>query len=99
MKAINPSTGQIIKSYAEHPLNQVQSTLMLTQTAWLGWRESDMKTRSRLMHKAAEILRGKKEEYALLMSREMGKVIGEARAEIEKCAWVCDFYADHAENF
>jgi len=70
MKAINPSTGQIIKSYAEHPLNQVQSTLMLTQTAWLGWRESDMKTRSRLMHKAAEILRG--EEGGVCLTHESG---------------------------
>lgn len=99
MKAINPSNGQLIRNYKSHAFVDVQTILTHTQAAWNDWRQVDMEERSRLMHRAADILRSHHEEYALLMTREMGKVISEARAEIEKCAWVCDFYADHAKNF
>lgn len=51
------------------------------------------------MFKAAEILRKNMDDYARTMSLEMGKVISEARAEVEKCAWVCDYYAENAEKF
>lgn len=99
MQAMNPATGEVIKAYSEHSDAQVQDILKTTQQAWLDWRETSFETRSGLMHRAAEVLRKNKEEYARLMSLEMGKVITEARAEVEKCAWVCEYYADHAAEF
>lgn len=99
MKAINPSNDQLIKEYKEYGSKTVQTILGKTEAAWQTWRDTDLALRRSLMHKAAEVLRGNLEEYALLMTREMGKTIRESRAEIEKCAWVCDYYADYAENF
>ncbi len=99
MKAINPATGELIKEYGEHSVEEVQSILAATQNAWEGWRNTPFGERRRLMHQAAEVLRSNQEEYARIMSLEMGKVIKEARAEVEKCAWVCDYYAENAETF
>lgn len=72
---------------------------MSSQNAWKAWRGSTFEDRSRLMHKAAAVLRADKETLAQLMTLEMGKTISEARAEIEKCDWVCEFYAKKAETF
>ncbi len=63
------------------------------------WKSTDFQLRSRLMKRSANMLREEKEALAQLMTLEMGKIIAEARAEIEKCAWVCEFYAEHAEAF
>src|SRR4029079_10696683 len=54
---------------------------------------------SRVVRKAAEILRSREEEFARLMTEEMGKTVVEGRAEIEKCALNCDWFADHAEHY
>lgn len=51
------------------------------------------------MKKAAGVLRDNADEYAILMAQEMGKPVKSGRSEAEKCAWVCDYYADHAEKF
>ncbi len=99
MKSINPANGQIIAEYAEHSSDEVFQIIGEVNQTFLNWREVPFQIRSEHMHRAAQVLRDKKEEYARLMSMEMGKVIKESRAEIEKCAWVCDFYADHARSF
>ncbi|NQV41793.1 MAG: NAD-dependent succinate-semialdehyde dehydrogenase [Candidatus Marinimicrobia bacterium] len=99
MKAINPATGEIIKDYPEHSSQEVQHILSSTQSAWEDWRRTSFVHRSTLMGRAADVLRNNSEKYARIMSVEMGKVITEARAEVEKCAWVCEFYAEHAETF
>jgi succinate-semialdehyde dehydrogenase/glutarate-semialdehyde dehydrogenase len=67
--------------------------------AFLEWRKTSFFDRARLMKKAAEVLRGNLDEYAKLMTLEMGKTLGEGRAEAEKCAWVCDYYSENAEKF
>jgi len=99
MKAINPSTGELIKDYQEHTAEQVAEILVQVDTEYKKWREKDFALRSELMHKAAAILREKADHYARTMALEMGKTVVSGRAEIEKCAWVCDYYADNAENF
>jgi succinate-semialdehyde dehydrogenase / glutarate-semialdehyde dehydrogenase len=63
------------------------------------WRRSPLPVRSASMRKAADLLEERKERYAELMALEMGKPLAQGRAEIEKCAWVCRFFADHAEEF
>ena len=99
MKSINPTTGALIHSYAEHKAGEIQSILAATQNAWEQWRCVDYEVRATHLVRAAAVLRTHKEDYARLMTLEMGKIIAEARAEIEKCAWVCDFYAENAEGF
>ncbi|NQV14893.1 NAD-dependent succinate-semialdehyde dehydrogenase [bacterium] len=99
MQSINPASGEIIQTYQAHTRDEVVDTINRTQNEWSSWKKTDYKQRGLLMHKVAIILRNNASEYATLMSLEMGKVITEALAEVEKCAWVCDFYADHAEKF
>ncbi len=99
MKAINPATEELIAEYSEHSAEEVSQIIFDVDSTFQYWRQRPMSERSKLMHNAADVLRRNKEEYASLMSREMGKVIKESRAEVEKCAWVCDYYADHAVQF
>ena len=60
------------------------------------WSETPIETRQRLVAKAAEVLRENEDDYAELMTEEMGKPIGQARDEVAKCAWLCDYYAEIA---
>ncbi|MCF7823752.1 MAG: NAD-dependent succinate-semialdehyde dehydrogenase [Candidatus Marinimicrobia bacterium] len=99
MRAINPSSGRLIKEFTTHSPEEALGITECTHEAWLKWKHTDFRHRQHLMHQAAEVLRNNKETYARLMSTEMGKVIQGARAEVEKCAWVCDYYADQAESF
>jgi succinate-semialdehyde dehydrogenase/glutarate-semialdehyde dehydrogenase len=99
MKAINPATGELIKEYQTHGDREVDQFIEQAERQFQAWRQVPLADRSPLMHRAAAVLRKKNEDYARLITLEMGKTIGEARAEIEKCAWVCEFYADQAERF
>jgi len=99
MKAVNPATGEMIADYPEHNPHEIVTILEAVDRAFLSWRQTAFTERSRLMKGAARILRENQEEYARLMTLEMGKIIKEARAEVQKCAWVCDYYADHAQEF
>ncbi|NIQ94580.1 MAG: aldehyde dehydrogenase family protein, partial [Desulfuromonadales bacterium] len=67
--------------------------------AWKSWSETTFAERAELMRKAAEVLRKEKDEFARIMALEMGKPLNDGRGESEKCALVCDYYADNAEKF
>jgi succinate-semialdehyde dehydrogenase/glutarate-semialdehyde dehydrogenase len=99
MQAVNPATGEIIKEYPEHTGAQVAGIIEEVHREYLSWRRTDFERRRTLMHNAAHVLREGKEDYARMISTEMGKIISESRAEVEKCAWVCEYYADNAEKF
>ncbi len=96
MKSINPFTGEIIREYREHSTSEVVQIIRDVNSSWLTWKETSFASRSILMNNAASILRTRKEEFARLMSTEMGKLLRESMAEIEKCAWVCEYYAENA---
>jgi len=98
IKAVNPTTGETIKDYQEMPPEQVKGIVEKSHEAFLGWRTTSFAERAGLMKKAARIIRDKAEDYARLMAQEMGKPIKGGRAEAEKCAWACDYYADNAEK-
>jgi succinate-semialdehyde dehydrogenase/glutarate-semialdehyde dehydrogenase len=97
--SVDPTTGETIKEYQEMTPEQVNSILEKVHAAFLDWRKTDFATRASLMSRAARILRDHTEKYAELMAQEMGKPIKDGRAEVEKCAWVCDYYADQADTF
>jgi len=99
MKAINPASNELIREYETHSQEALEAILADVQSDWQEWKKTSFTHRSALMTKAADVLRKNREKYARLMSLEMGKVITEARAEVDKCAWVCEYYADKAPAF
>jgi len=96
--SVNPATGQQIKTYDEMTPAQVSAAVAQAHEAWKSWRKTSFADRGKLMKSAGEILRRRKEEFARLMAIEMGKPLKQGVAETEKCAWSCDYYADHAEG-
>lgn len=99
MQSINPATGEKIQDYTEISTQDAFSLIENAHTAFQSWRTESFETRARLMNNAAGVLRDKKETFAQLMTAEMGKPVKEARAEIDKCAWVCEYYAENAQKF
>ena len=97
--SINPANGKTIASYEEMDSNQISDIIETAHRKFLSWKETDFKFRKQKMKKAASVLRDKKEKFAKLMTSEMGKPIAQSRAEVEKCAWVCEYFADNAEEF
>ncbi|UCH09207.1 MAG: NAD-dependent succinate-semialdehyde dehydrogenase [Fidelibacterota bacterium] len=99
LEAINPATGETIRTYPETTPAEVQARLHAANQAFSEWRRTDFADRADVMHQAARILRDRNNEFAALMALEMGKPIAEGRAEVEKCAWVCDYYGENAAAF
>jgi len=99
INSINPANGQLIKSYQPHTYEEVSNIIADTHQAWGKWKETPYSLRSKHLLTAANILRNRKEDLAVLMALEMGKPLAGGRAEIEKCAGVCEYYAHHAETF
>ena len=98
MQSINPTTCEVLKEYPEHSLSEVKEIIGKTQKEWLSWKESSYEYRSGLFKNAADILRTKKDFFARLMTAEMGKILTESLAEIEKCANACEYFAKESEN-
>lgn len=97
--SVNPTTGETIREYEEWTHDDVSKVIGYVHDGCLGWRNTSFSQRSHLMSALAARLRGKKEVLARTITMEMGKPINEARAEIEKCAWVCAYFAENAETF
>ncbi len=98
MKSINPFNGETIATYATRQPGELPGIIEMAHQAWIEWKIKGFHDRAVPMKRAAGLLRQRKEELAHLMTMEMGKLIRESMAEIEKCAWVCEFYADHAAD-
>lgn len=99
LESINPATGKRITIYDEFDskkLNEVLEQVDATQKEWVKVPFSE---RAEKMKKAAEILREKSDAFGRLMADEMGKPLAQGKGEAEKCAWVCDYYAENAEKF
>jgi succinate-semialdehyde dehydrogenase / glutarate-semialdehyde dehydrogenase len=99
IQTINPTTGEVIKSYSEMNWHDVEKIIHSTHEAFLQWSNRSFRERAELMRKVADNLGRNKQQYAELITREMGKPIRFSVPEIEKCQRVCHYYADHAENF
>ena len=86
IKAINPATGETIRTYEETAGSAADQIIARAQGAFLGWRRAGFAERAVPMRAAAGRLRERKEEFARLMALEMGKPVTQGRAEVEKCA-------------
>jgi succinate-semialdehyde dehydrogenase / glutarate-semialdehyde dehydrogenase len=98
IQTINPATAKVIETYEEMAEPTVNGIIESTHTAYLAWRETGFSERKKCMLQSAALLRKNQKQYATLLSNEMGKPISAAIAEIEKCASVCEYYAQHAED-
>ena len=99
IQTVNPATGELGKSYRPHRVEDGLVAASAARAAFLDWRRTSFDQRSAIIRKAAAILRERKEEFARLMTEEMGKTVTDGRAEIEKCAFHCDWFADHAQEY
>ena len=99
MESVNPATEEVLGRFPLHSKEQVNERLDRARQAFKSWRETSFDERARLFHEAARRLRDNKSHYATIITMEMGKPVVEAEAEIEKCAWGCDYYAENAKAF
>ncbi len=99
IKSINPFSGEILQEFNLLTASELEAKLVSGSDAFSSWKNTELQHRAQLMKNAANQLRVNREKYARIISLEMGKVIKESRAEIDKCAWVCDFYAEKAAEF
>ncbi len=98
-ESVNPATGKPLETYAEHDEEEVGTRLARAWTTWESWRERELDDRAELLRRVADRLDDERDELAELMTAEMGKPISSAESEVEKCAWVCRHYADHAAGY
>jgi succinate-semialdehyde dehydrogenase/glutarate-semialdehyde dehydrogenase len=99
VQTTNPATGEPGRSYEENSIGQAREAAAAAHAAFRKWRRTSFAQRSAIIGKAAEILRARKDEFARLMTEEMGKTLDDGRAEVEKCAFQCDWFAARAEEY
>jgi len=99
IQTINPTTGEVLETFEPYSEQQVNQALDQARRAFLHWRTNSFAERGKYLHSVASHLRDHKTELARIAVLEMGKSITEAEAEVEKCAWNCDFFAENAESF
>ena len=99
MQAINPATEEPLRDYPEHDGAEAARRIERAAAAFPSWRDFTFAERAALLSRVGALLRGGRDAYARLMTEEMGKPIAAAEAEVDKCAWGCDFYAEHAQGF
>ena len=97
--SVNPATEEVLATYEPFGETQVDEALDQAHDAFRAWRERSFAERAVPMKRLAALLRERSARYARLITLEMGKPIAEAKAELEKCAWNCEFYAEHAEEY
>jgi succinate-semialdehyde dehydrogenase / glutarate-semialdehyde dehydrogenase len=97
--SVNPANGEALASYEAMTDERAARIVDACHRSHLGWAALAFEERSRRLHEAARVLRADAEGLAVLMAKEMGKPVSAGRAEVEKCAWVCAYYADHAARF
>ena len=96
---VNPATGQVVKTFESLSDAQLEVKLQKAADTFSSYRNTPFAERARLMLNAAAILEKEKENYARVMTTEMGKTFRSAVDEAAKCAWVCRYYAENAERF
>ena len=99
MDVINPATGKKVKSIPTWDDSQIEQALADAALASSAWADLALDKRAKIVAKAGNVLRENKDKYAAIITEEMGKLINDARAEVEKCASVCDYYAEHGAAF
>ena len=98
-QTVNPATGENGEVYQGHTIEQALAIAAEVQQTQISWRRADFTERAVLMKNAAKIIRDNRARYAKLMTDEMGKPVTDGLAELEKCAWSCEYFAETAKEF
>ena len=99
LRSVNPYNGQLLKTYPEMSAEDVETAIAKADDCFPAWRRVPFAQRASLLHRAAGLCRERVDELATLMTLEMGKRITEGRKEVELCARIFEYYADHGEEF
>lgn len=97
IQSLNPATGEVEKTFEEWTPQTTQQVVEDVAAAYDGWKKTDFATRAACLRSLANVLRENAEEYGRLMALEMGKPLAAGTAEANKCAMVCEFYAEHGQ--
>jgi succinate-semialdehyde dehydrogenase/glutarate-semialdehyde dehydrogenase len=98
LRSVNPADGSLVREYPEATPGDVAAALTGAVRAFESWRRTSFAERGAVMRQAGALLRGRRDELSRLMAVEMGKPVAQGRAEADKCAWVCEHYAESAEG-
>jgi acyl-CoA reductase-like NAD-dependent aldehyde dehydrogenase len=99
IQSVNPATEEVLATFEPATSEHIEEALSGAQRAFRQWRRTSFAERAELMRRAAAYLRRHKARFGGIITAEMGKPLVEAEAEVDKCAWNCDYYAEHAESF
>jgi succinate-semialdehyde dehydrogenase / glutarate-semialdehyde dehydrogenase len=96
---VNPTTGQVVQTFTPLNSDAIESAIATAAATFQTYRHTSFAARSGWLNQVATLLELRREEYGALMTLEMGKPLKAAMAEVDKCAWVCRFYAEQGETF
>ena len=96
IQTLNPATGEVVEKFDPTAPAELDRIAAAAHVAFMEWRGTPFAERSARMREAARVLRVRKAEFARTMTVEMGKPITQGEAEVDKCAWNCEYYAEHA---
>lgn len=99
LQSINPFNQEVIQKYKDHSQNEINHIITKADREFTKWKQTNFENRAILLCNTASILKNNIDIYSKIMTMEMGKPIRESRAEIEKCAWVCEYYAENGQKF
>src|SRR3954471_15013257 len=99
IQSINPTTGEVLETFEPYSQEKIEEALASAHQTFLSWRATSFAERTHHLQNVARHLRERKTALARTAVLEMGKSITEAEAEVEKCAWNCDYFAEHAQHF
>ncbi len=98
-KSLNPYNQEVIKEYNYFTDEELATSVDNAEIAYKSWKKTTFSERAKLLQKVAKDLKENAAKYAVIITKEMGKPITQAKGEVEKCAWVCEYYAENAEQF
>ena len=97
--SINPENGSLVGTYPEHTSKEINKIISDVNSSFNYWKKIELNERCQYFRHLSVTLQSRKDEFARIMALEMGKPISQGKAEIDKSAWVCDYYADSASDF
>ena len=99
LKSINPYTAEVVEEFEAMSLEESAREISISRRAFGSWKKTPVKERGGYLRAISERLRREQQALARTITREMGKPMAQSLAEIEKCAWLCEYFADHGEPF
>ncbi|SEP61940.1 succinate-semialdehyde dehydrogenase / glutarate-semialdehyde dehydrogenase [Ectothiorhodospira magna] len=99
LSSVNPANGSVLHVFETWARPRIDKALGQAARMAPEWRDTPLDQRAGLLRQAAHVLRHRRDHFAVMMTQEMGKLLTESRAEIERCALVCEYYADHGAGF